>query len=74
MYDTDRHDAAVAAWWRIAWAWVAALGGLSIAQWTQLIGFLSMIAALTFTCLQIYVLWRDKLREKPQQKVQGEVE
>lgn len=46
---------------KIIAVWIAALGSMTLAQWASIIGILSGLAAITYTLLQMYVLWRDKI-------------
>lgn len=49
---------------KIVTTWACVVGGLKLADVTAMLGLLSVLLAITYTSLNLYVLWRDKLRRK----------
>ena len=44
-------------------SWLCVLASMKLADWTLLVGLISGVMAAIFTGLQIFVLWRDKIRK-----------
>jgi hypothetical protein len=58
MFDHETHNAMI----RVAIAWIGAIAGITISQWAA-------VAALVYSCLQIYITVRDKLIRKGKKNV-----
>lgn len=66
---SSSENPALYGWGKILLSWVGTLGTIGLAQWHVVVGILVGLAVLIFTCLQIYVLWRDKIvRWRPSNK------
>lgn len=56
---------------KIMSTWVCVIAGLRLQDVTAVLGLVSVLLAITYTSLNLYVLWRDKLRSKRHEDRQG---
>lgn len=60
---TPEHDVKTAVA-KVCFSWLCVLASLKLADWALVAGIFSALMAGLYTLLQIYVLWRDKLRNR----------
>lgn len=56
---------------KIVSTWVCVIAGLRLQDVTAVLGLISVLLAITYTSLNLYVLWRDKIRSKRHESQQG---
>ena len=47
---------------KLAAVWSGAFVGWSLSDWAALVAIITSLLAGVYTVLQVYVLWRDKIR------------
>lgn len=48
--------------------WIGLLGTITLAQWSLIAGLVVAVLTAIYTCLNIYIAWRDKIaRYRPPQ-------